>query len=425
MSAEVKNGYKLTEVGVIPDDWDVMTLGTVSEMSSGTTPSRSLMDRYYKNGSIAWVKTLDLNNSDICETDECVTDLALKETCLRVNPIGTVLVAMYGGFNQIGRTGLLRLPAAVNQAITAIHPFKGVLLSDYLIRNINYRIEYWKRVASSSRKDPNITSKDIRDFPVACPKLQEQESIADALSDADSLIESLEKLITKKRQIKQGAMQELLTGKKHLPGFSGKWEVKKLGNTGKCYRGVSYNPDNDLTAFDTNSTVRLLRSNNVQEGIVVFKDIQFVDSSRVSEMQKLRDNDILICMANGSKDLVGKAGRFFADDGYAYTFGAFMGCFRPNEQTTIPDYAFYLFQTYKYRTHISILLAGSSINNLRPSDIEAFIVPVSHSPEQIAIVEILIDMDAEIAALEIKLKKMRQIKQGMMHNLLTGNIRLV
>ncbi len=130
-------------------------------------------------------------------------------------------------------------------------------------------------------------------------------------------------------------------------------------------------------------------------------------------------------MANGSKDLVGKAGHYFSDDGYAYTFGAFMGCFRPNEQTTIPDYAFYLFQTYKYRTHISILLAGSSINNLRPSDIEAFIVPVSHSPEQIAIVEILIDMDAEIAALEIKLKKMRQIKQGMMHNLLTGNIRLV
>ncbi|MEI7695750.1 MAG: restriction endonuclease subunit S [Chlorobium sp.] len=68
MSAEVKNGYKLTEVGVIPEDWDVMTLGTVSEISSGTTPSRSLMDRYYKNGSIAWVKTLDLNNSDICET---------------------------------------------------------------------------------------------------------------------------------------------------------------------------------------------------------------------------------------------------------------------------------------------------------------------------------------------------------------------
>ena len=141
MSAEVKPGYKLTETGVIPEDWDVMTLGTVSEMSSGTTPSRSLMDRYYKNGSIAWVKTLDLNNSDICDTDECVTDLALKETCLRVNATGTVLVAMYGGFNQIGRTGLLRLPAAVNQAITAIHPTKGKLLSDYLIRNLNYRID--------------------------------------------------------------------------------------------------------------------------------------------------------------------------------------------------------------------------------------------------------------------------------------------
>ena len=74
---------------------------------------------------------------------------------------------MYGGYNQIGRTGLLRIPAAVNQAITAIRPINGILDSDYLICNLNYRIDYWKHVASSSRKDPNITSKDIRDFPIA------------------------------------------------------------------------------------------------------------------------------------------------------------------------------------------------------------------------------------------------------------------
>jgi type I restriction enzyme S subunit len=195
---------------------------------------------------------------------------------------------------------------------------------------------------------------------------------------------------------------------------------------GKCYRGVNYKPGTDLSAFDTDSTVRLLRSNNVQQAKVVFVDMQFVDSGRVSEVQRLRLNDILICMANGSRGLVGKAGRFSADDGFKYTFGAFMGCFRPDGQVADPNYVFYLFQTEKYQVHISILLAGSSINNLRPADLEALSIPVpSEKDEQTAIAAVLSDMDAEIAALEAKLAKARQIKQGMMHNLLTGRIRLV
>lgn len=218
---EVKPGYERTEVGVIPEDWDVAALGDVSRSSSGTTPSRALKDRYFTNGSIAWVKTLDLNNSDIITTDECVTEHALRETSLTVYPIDSVLVAMYGGFNQIGRTGILCRPAAVNQAITAIRTNPAKLVPGYLIRNLNYRVDYWKSVASSSRKDPNITSKDIKAFPIACPPLAEQESIAEALSDVDAFIEFLEQLVTKKRRLKQGTMQVLLTSKKRLSGFTG------------------------------------------------------------------------------------------------------------------------------------------------------------------------------------------------------------
>ena len=164
---EVKPGYKQTKVGVIPEDWKVSTLGAMAQTSSGTTPARALQDRYYRNGTIAWVKTLDLNNSDLVATSERVTELALKETCLRVYPVGTVLVAMYGGFQQIGRTGLLRLPAAVNQAITAIQLKGDTLISEYLLGTLNYRVGYWRGVASSSRKDPNISSQDIRNFPIA------------------------------------------------------------------------------------------------------------------------------------------------------------------------------------------------------------------------------------------------------------------
>jgi type I restriction enzyme S subunit len=130
-------------------------------------------------------------------------------------------------------------------------------------------------------------------------------------------------------------------------------------------------------------------------------------------------------MANGSRELVGKAGRFSADDGFTYTFGAFMGCFRPDHHAADPDFVFYLFQTARYRAHIAVLLAGSSINNLTPGSVEAFLISVpSDKAEQSAIAAILSDMDADTAALQAKLAKVRSIKQGMMQELLTGRIRL-
>src|SRR5665811_872782 len=105
MSAEcsagnVPPGYKQTEVGVIPEDWNVETISAIAETSSGTTPSRAMEDRYFRNGHIAWVKTLDLNNSEVFFTEERVTQETLNETSLRCHPAGCVAVAMYGGYNQ-------------------------------------------------------------------------------------------------------------------------------------------------------------------------------------------------------------------------------------------------------------------------------------------------------------------------------------
>ena len=260
---EVMPGYKQTEVGVIPEDWDVAAIGIVAETSSGATPSRALADRYYRNGHFAWVKTLDLNNSEIYYTGEQVTQAALNETSLRCYSSGSVVVAMYGGFNQIGRTGLLRIPATVNQALTAIRPDSRRLRSEYLLNVLNFRVDYWKAVASSSRKDPNITSKDIRDFPLALPGVEEQEAIAEALSDVDVLIESLEQLLVKKRQIKQGAMQELLTGKKRLPGFSGEWEVKPFGEV--CWFQEGPGVRNSQFAA---SGIKLLNGTNIFRGVL-------------------------------------------------------------------------------------------------------------------------------------------------------------
>jgi type I restriction enzyme S subunit len=241
----------------------------------------------------------------------------------------------------------------------------------------------------------------------------------------DGLLGGLDRLIAKKRDLKQAAMQQLLTGQTRLPGFHGEWEVKRLGDFGKCLRGVSYKGDSDLSTHDTPHTKRLLRSNNVQNAVVVTDEVQFVNAARVSSHQKLRQDDILICMANGSKALVGKAGIFMVSDGNEYTFGAFMGCFRTISVDAIPAFVFYLFLTTRYRDYINNLLAGSSINNLRPSSIESLEFYMPPLTEQTAIAEILSDMDAELTALEHRREKTLALKQAMMQELLTGRTRLV
>ena len=157
------------------------------------------------------------------------------------------------------------------------------------------------KVNSVRSGQPGINGQEYAALPIPLPPTKaEQEAIAAALSDADALIDSLEQLIAKKRHIKQGAMQELLTGRKRLAGFSGEWEVKSLGEIGESLIGLTYKPS------DVKSNgLLVLRSSNVFEGSLRFEDNVFVDL-QVSERIIVREGDILICARNGSRDLIGK-----------------------------------------------------------------------------------------------------------------------
>jgi type I restriction enzyme S subunit len=414
----VKKGYKQTEVGVIPEDWDCAQIGQLATTSSGTTPSRSSYDRYFKNGSINWVKTLDLNNGIVAKTDERVTAKALDETSLSVFPTGTVLVAMYGGFMQIGRTGILAIPACVNQALTAIKCNIADLKPAYLLWVLNHRVEYWKSVASSSRKDPNITSKEIREFPIPLPPtLAEQEAIAGALSDADAWIESLEQLIAKKRQIKQGAMQELLTGKRRLPGFSGEWEETTLGELATFLSGGTPSRNND--GFWTGdipwisaSSLRCFEiwrsdSNVTKEAVVSGSKIAPVGSSLLLVRGSALHKEILcglvikpVCFNQDVKALV------------------------PYSQV-VPRFLTMLIRGMADAMLKLVSSAGNTAGVLDTKLLKAFAIRLPTPNEQTAIATVLSDMDTEIGSLESKLAKAREIKQGMMQELLTGKIRLV
>lgn len=262
-------------------------------------------------------------------------------------------------------------------------------------------------------------------FEVLLPPIDEQRAIAAALADADGLIESLERLIAKKRQIKLGAMQELLTGKRRLPGFEGKWQTTAFGSIGRCIRGVSFDPDAHLHPVPTSTTIALLRAQNVQNGNLNLDDVLHVSDSRVSDSQLLQCGDVVVCMANGSKALVGKAAVYERRSESILTVGAFMAIFRPEPDSGSKQLMPYLFHSHAFRAHIDVLLAGSSISNLTPDSVEScsVVLPVDKD-EQHAIAAVLSDMDAEITTLESRLTKARQIKQGMMQQLLTGKIRL-
>lgn len=416
MSALAKRGFKQTEIGIFPEDWYCSKLSEVCITSSGTTPARSQFDRYFRNGHINWVKTLDLNNGEIIKTDEKVTKDALAETSLKVYSIKTVLVAMYGGFNQIGRTGLLGVPACVNQAITAIQ-CESQLSPEYLLATLNFRVGYWKAVASSSRKDPNITSQDIRDFKIAYPSRDEQEQISESLSCIDSLIRSLDQLIAKKRDIQQAAIQQLLTGQTRLSGFSGDWISTTLG---------------EATTFLSGGTPS--RSNDAYwDG-----DIPWISATslRCSEIWRSDSNVTEEAVAAGSK-FAPIGSTLLLVRGSALHKEILCGlvtnrvCFNQDVKALVPNsnlFPRFLMALIRGRSGDFLKLVSSAGNTAGVLDtklLKAFDFLLPGLPEQTAIANVLADMDAELAALEVRCDKVRRLRQGMMQELLTGRIRLV
>ena len=190
-------------------DWFQSKIGEIFQVTSGSTPLRS-DNRFFENADIAWVKTTDLNNGLIEKTEEKISQIALKETSVKILPKGTVFVAMYGGFNQIGRTGLLVHEAACNQALSAIYPNEKID-SYFLLTFLNHKVDDWKNFAASSRKDPNITKSDVLAFPLKYPVKEEQTKIASFLSAVDEKISQLTQKHQLLSQYKQGMMQKLFS----------------------------------------------------------------------------------------------------------------------------------------------------------------------------------------------------------------------
>ncbi len=202
------------------------------------------------------------------------------------------------------------------------------------------------------------------------------------------------------------------------------WRLVPLAAVGKGVRGVSYDPGRDLVSGDEDDSTRLLRANNVADGALNFDSLQRVRSAVVRGDQLLRDGDIVICGANGSKRLVGKAALYNSHSGYRYTFGAFMNCFRTDPSQASPDFVAQLLQSDLYRGQVDIALSGSSINNLSSKQVSGFTFPMPELFEQREIAIVLGDADRLIGVLESLIVKKRNVMKGTAQVLLSGSQRL-
>lgn len=208
--------FKQTEIGEIPEAWSLKSIGDIANVKAGATPSRALHDRYFASGHIPWVKTGDLTNGEIAETEEMITDAAVAESSCEVHLTGTVLVAMYGGFQQIGRSGILMHPSATNQAISALRLRDQTVLGTYLNLALVGLRPKWRMVAASSRKDPNITKDDVLRFKVPVPPLAEQQQIIELMTGAADNLRVLEDELLRLMECKSALMSDLLTGCKRV-----------------------------------------------------------------------------------------------------------------------------------------------------------------------------------------------------------------
>jgi type I restriction enzyme, S subunit len=410
----VRPGYKQTKVGLIPEDWEASTIGENSKWMSGGTPLRNNAE--FWSGTIPWISGSTLKSAEISTSDQFLTAEAVSAGS-KMAPVDSTLLLVRGSalHNEI-RAGLVVLPVAFNQDVKALVPNVTVepkFLTYYILAQSDALL---KLVSSAGNSAGVLDTKLVQDFKFLSPPLLEQRAIVAALSDADALIEALEQLIAKKRNLKQGSMQELLTGKKRLPGFSGEWEVKRLGDVAIFYKGKGL-PKSALGADGKTPCIHygelFTRYSETISEIISYTNTSDGTFRSVA-------NDVLMPTSDVTPRGLAKASCVRTDD---VILGGDILVIRSDTKLIFGSFLSYLIR-YEEKQVLQ-LVSGSTVFHLYGTDMKKFTFSMPHVSEQTAIATILSDMDAEIAALETRLAKTRELKQGMMHNLLTGRIRLI
>ncbi|AWI10006.1 restriction endonuclease subunit S [Ereboglobus luteus] len=410
---EVKPDYKQTEVGVIPEDWEVKPLG---EIGGVRMCKRVLKHQTREYGDVPFFKIGTFGGDADAFISQSLFDEFKRKYSFPKK--GDILISAAG---TIGRTVIYDGSPAYFQDsnIVWIDNDESKATNAYLWHR--YQVTKWSFSHGGTVArlyNDNLKTKIL--IPV--PALPEQRAIAEALSDVDGLLHGLNQLIAKKRDFKQAAMQQLLTGQTRLPGFHGEWNRLNMADDSTLKARIGWQGLTTAEYLKTGDYF-LVTGTDFSDGHIAWSSCCHVTAERYTQDRniQLRPNDILL-----TKDgTIGKVA-FVESLSKPATLNSGVFVIRPKDEAYNPRFFYYVLTSRIFEEFLTKLQAGSTISHLYQKDFVSFsFLAPSSLPEQTAIATVLTDMDAELAALEQRREKTRALKQAMMQELLTGRIRLL
>ncbi|NUM37060.1 MAG: restriction endonuclease subunit S [Candidatus Brocadiae bacterium] len=401
----IKKGYKQTEIGIIPEDWEVKKLGDCCNFKVGNLNS----DQAVYGGDYPFFTC----SQETFQIDRYSFDC--EALILAGNNASGIYSLKYykGKFDVYQRTYVITIKNV------------GLINYFYLQNVLQTQLDILKKDSfGTSTKFLTLTM--LLNLEIPFISFTEQTAIAELLSDTDALTKNLEKQIAKKKAIKQGTMQQLLTGKKRLPGFSGEWEVKKLGEIFQ-FLSTANNPRADLSI---SGDIGYIHYGDIHTNTSVFlncdqSNLPTIEENRITGIPLVEEGDLV--MADASEDYagIGKCMEIQNVKGKKIIAGLHTFLLRGNPGLLASGFKGYLQFIPEIKASLVRFATGISVYGVSKSNVKSIEARIPAIQEQTAIAEILSDMDSEIEVLEQKCAKYKQIKQGMMHQLLTGKIRLV
>ncbi len=395
MNTAVRAGYKLTEVGVIPEDWDISPIGDIFTVTAGGDFDSCCSSLVQDERFLCPIYSIALSSQGLYGYCEYAEHAANSITVTARGLVGSASFRNHK-YTAIGRVLVLR-PHEESD---------GRFFAEFINERIAFAVE--------STGVPQLTAPQISSYKLLVPPLPEQRAIATALSDVDALLIKLDQLIAKKRDIKQAAMQQLLTGQTRLPGFSGAWEVKRLGDV------AAIDPENLDSNTAANYEFNYISLEDIDHGILCGFSEEVFFSAPSRARRKLRNGDILISTVRPSL----QSHLHFKINAPNWVCSTGFAVVRCRTGVSESVYVFQHLFAESVSRQIETLLTGSNYPAINSGDVRALEIPIPSIPEQSAIATILSDMDTELAALQTRRDKTQALKQGMMQELLTGNIRL-
>jgi len=423
-------GYKQTEVGVIPEDWDSSKIGDFSFVTKLAGFEYTLHFDYSKSGPVIAVRALNIKNGTLDLKEVHTIPRKTSDDLPRSKLVKGDLVISYVG--TLGRVAMIpeddKFHLAPNVAKICVD--KARVAPEFLAQFLNsFTGQKLIFDAAASTTQAALSMGNLREIVFVRPPLAEQRAIATALSDVDALLAALDRLIAKQRDLKQAAMQQLLTGQTRLPGFKGEWETKRLGDLfnfsggysasrdqlsteGHCYLHYGDIHGSSKTCIDTEAD---------------FQDIPKLDIplKRVSPASLLADGDVVF--VDASEDDAGTSKHVVVVNKGKKPFISGLHTIVAKSKTDelAHEYRHYCFQTPAIRQQFLFYAVGTKVSGISKSNIPKLTLTFPLLPEQTAIATVLSDLDAELAVLVQRRDKTRALKQGMMQELLTGRTRLV